>query len=204
MIPVLSKKRWDEWCRENAVALEEYAFVVDTAFYGTGQYSRPGTLFIGKGLIVHRSYELKETVWAIGHKAQVVEIPIHSIREVCRMKLGLSENLTHLYPESCVSITTHEGHKHVLFLQRESLAFEESLKGLGVKIINDIELELDSARKLEDIILDNIVNLILLSFIVLALIFRSCEKQGVFSLKGYLIAKPVQGLEQKSGANTKP
>lgn len=134
MVKVIGNKHWQRWCSTHGIALKTAVFSLDTCYYGSGLRSRPGTLLAYPDRIVHWSYSVRDTLWAIFEPSTKIELPFKEIAAIRRQCMTLSNNIKQLWPDAHIRIQMVDGTAHDLFLQRNSSVFENALHELGCNI----------------------------------------------------------------------
>lgn len=135
---VIGIKDWFEWCSRRNIDPSTARFAVETCYYGRSLLrSRPGALLVTEEAILHDSYGVGTTLWAIGERETRVEIPLRSILRLRRRPVGWLLKLGWFYPEAHYQIQTAAGPNHDLILHRDAAAFEAVLAEAGLIVSHE-------------------------------------------------------------------
>ena len=134
MVRVIRRKHWLRWCSRKGIDLDAAFFSLDTCYYGVSLRSRPGTLAVLPDRILHFSYSVWDTLWAIGESSIKIDIPLADIASICKQRLSLWLRIAQLGPDSHIRIQMIDNTIHDLFLQRDSTAFADVLRSLGHQV----------------------------------------------------------------------
>ena len=137
MVPVIRRKHWLRWCSSKGINLDTASFSLDTCYYGAGLRSRPGTLIVFSDHIVHFSYCVWDTLWAVFEPSVRIDLPFASIVSIQRQRVSLLLRVAQLGPDSHIRIRMNDGSIHDLFLQRDSAAFEDAVRAVGHEVTTD-------------------------------------------------------------------
>ena len=136
-MPVISQRRWKRWCSRHGLDIVNASFSLDTCYYRSDWRSRPGTLLVYGDKVVHCSYRVWDTFWAIGEPSVRVELPFSDIHEARRKHLPFGLRLKQLFPDGFFELLMRDGESHHLILQRNSCAFAKALSGGGVSVVRE-------------------------------------------------------------------
>jgi hypothetical protein len=137
MVPVISKRRWTQWCACEHLPVADAAFALDTCYYGVGLHSRPGTLLLNLSVLIHSSYSWHQTLWALGESRLRVEIQLSDIVNVQRYRISPWLRLIQLYPDSHFRVVERSGQVHNLVLQRAGRDFAAALTSIGIELTDE-------------------------------------------------------------------
>jgi len=134
MFRVIRRKHWLRWCSRKGIDLDASLFSLDTCYYGAGIRSRPGTLVILPDRIVHYSYSLRDTLWALGERSIRVDLPFANVASIRKQQISFWLRVAQLEPQAHLRIRMTDGAVHDFFLQRDATAFFDALHTLGLQL----------------------------------------------------------------------
>jgi len=137
MIPVISQQKWRRWCESKQLPVATADFALDTCYYGLSMRTRPGTLLLNESGVIHYSYSVWDTPFALFEPSICVSIPLRTIGEVMGLKLGIFTRVLHGFPHSAFRIMTTERSAHDFVLQRNGQEFVDALLLRGLRVQPD-------------------------------------------------------------------
>jgi hypothetical protein len=137
MIRFLTEDQWLRWCAARQLPVATAYYALETCYYGLGLRSRPGTILVTNTQLIHHSYSWRDTWWAILEPSLSIVVPLESVREARRLRLGIGVRLLQAMPDSAFRIVTLDGQAHDYVLQRRGEEFVQALRSRGVSILDE-------------------------------------------------------------------
>ncbi len=134
MVPVIQQNKWLNWCQARQLDVAQARFALETCYYGVDLRSRPGTLLVSGTHIIHFSYSIRDTWWAMFEKSTKVEMPLQRVSVVRQSELSAFLNAVQFDPDAYFQIEMDDKTIHHLILQREGSKFVEAVSALGVRV----------------------------------------------------------------------
>lgn len=134
MLQVISTGRWKRWCRQVGLDVDAAPFATHTCYLGRGVRTRPGTLVVTDGEVIHPSYSWRETPFALFEPSVCVSIRLDAIGSAHIKRIGFLEGMVHGSPQCLIQLLTQQGERLDLFLHESCPKFLEALEAAGVEV----------------------------------------------------------------------
>ena len=125
---------WLSWCERNGLAahFDSATYVSKWAYYGSGWRCRPGSVFVTPTRIIHHSYSVADTIYAIFEPSVRVVVETENIVGAAPIHLGILWTVANGYPEGGVRLAMRDGVHHDLILHEKGPDFRKAMTELGV------------------------------------------------------------------------
>lgn len=138
MVSVISPERWKIWCERHQLPVAESLFSSSTCYFGFGMRSRPGTLLVTSTQMIHQSYSVRDTYWAMFEKPERVVADVSGIKSIQTVMLPLWLQIAHTTGKGATLIEFIDGSTWELVIHEgESEFFETVCRLTGLKNPSD-------------------------------------------------------------------